>query len=146
MGYRLFITASFKGDLNKKAIESLCGIVDNAGFESFCFIRDVENYKPIFDSDKKLMISATSEIAKSDALLLQIDGSPTGRLIEAGIAYALNKPIITISTDDVPLKKTVKGITTIFIKYHSNEELEKELAKAHRYFIEQNQSRSSKDQ
>jgi nucleoside 2-deoxyribosyltransferase len=88
---KIFITASFRNGENKEEIEHLCGLVKTAGFEDFCFIRDVENYKKAFDDPQELMQRAKDEIDKSDALLIDMTDKPTGRAIEAGIAFALNK-------------------------------------------------------
>ena len=44
---KIFITASF-GDTQAE-IENLCSIIKSSGFEDFCFIRDIENYKKIFN-------------------------------------------------------------------------------------------------
>lgn len=51
---RVYITISF-GDTTKEQIEKLCSLVKSAGFEDFCFIRDVENYQQIFNNPKDLM-------------------------------------------------------------------------------------------
>lgn len=114
---RIFITASF-GD-SQKNIENLCSIVKAAGLEDFCFIRDVENYEKIFDDAKELMRKAKEEIQKSDALLIDMTEKPTGRAIEAGIAYALGKKIIVIMKKGTVVKDTVGGIANVVIEYDS---------------------------
>lgn len=112
---RIFITASF-GD-SQKNIENLCSIVKAAGLEDFCFIRDVENYKKIFDDEKELMRKAKEEIQKSDALLIDMTEKPTGRAIEAGMAYALGKKIIVIMKRGTQIKDTARGIADTIIEY-----------------------------
>lgn len=116
---RIFITAKFKQGKNKKEIEHLCNLVKQAGFEDFCFIRDVENYKKTFDDPKKLMQRAKKEIVKSDALLIDMTDKPTGRAIEAGIAYALGKKIIIIFQKGTKIKDTSKGIADLIIAYNN---------------------------
>lgn len=86
---RLFITFSFKAGENKAEIEHLSDLVKQAGFEGFVFIRDVEKYQKMFSDSKELMSRAKEEIKQSDALLIDMTYKPTGRAIEAGIAYAL---------------------------------------------------------
>ncbi|HXK36268.1 MAG TPA: hypothetical protein VJ553_01695 [Candidatus Paceibacterota bacterium] len=114
---KLFITASFKNGENKKEIERLCGLVKEAGFEDFCFIRDVENYKQMFDDPQELMQRAKDEISKSDALLIDMTDKPTGRAIEAGIAFALNKKVIVTAKKGTQIKDTTKGIANLVIEY-----------------------------
>jgi len=93
---KVFITASFKEGNNKDEIENLCSLIKESGFDDFCFIRDIENYQKMFDDPKELMIRAKEEILKSDVLLIDMTHKPTGRAIEAGIAFAQNKKIISI--------------------------------------------------
>lgn len=112
---RIYITASF-GEPKEKT-EELCRLVKTAGFEDFCFIRDVENYRKVFDKPKELMRRAKEEIQKSDILLIDVTDKPTGRAIEAGIAYALGKKIIVIMKKGVKIKDTVRGMADLIIEY-----------------------------
>lgn len=121
---RIFITASFQGVENKEEIENLCLLVKNAGFEDFCFIRDVEYYKKVFDDPKDLMQRAKEEIEKSDYLLIDMTDKPTGRAIEAGIAYALGKKIIVIMKKGTRIKDTTRGIATVIFEYEKIEDME----------------------
>ena len=112
---KLFITVSF-GD-KKEEVERICSLARSVGFEDFCFVRDVENYEKIFDNPKDLMRRAKEEIEKSDALLIDVSDKPTGRAIELGIAYALNKKIIVIMREGTPIKDTVRGVADLIIEY-----------------------------
>lgn len=125
--YKVFITASFQNGENKEEIEELCSLVKEAGFIDFCFIRDVENYQKIFDKPKDLMNRALEEIKKCDYLLIDMTDKPTGRAIEAGIAYALNKKVIVIMKKGTQIKDTTKGIATTVIEYQDIKEITPEL-------------------
>jgi nucleoside 2-deoxyribosyltransferase len=114
---KIFITASFQGGNNKKEIEYLCELIQKAGFEDFCFIRDVEKYKKIFDNPQELMQQVKDEINKSDALLIDMTTKPIGRIIEAGIAFALNKKVIVIAKKGTQMEDTTKGISNLIIEY-----------------------------
>lgn len=122
---RIFITSSF-GD-SKEEIERLCSIVKSAGFEDFSFIRDIENYQKIFNDPKELMSRAREEIEKSDALLIDMTDKPTGRAIEAGMAYALGKKIIVIMKKDTKIKDTTRGIADVVIEYDEVEDISSQL-------------------
>ncbi len=126
---KVYITASFRGADNKMAIEKLCDIVHKSGFEDFCFIRDVEKYQKIFKSPLELMQRAKDELEFCDALLMEYDGPATGRMIELGMAYALNKKIILILKEGFPLKDTVAGVADHILYYHSLEDLVDPLSK-----------------
>jgi len=112
---KIFITVSF-GESREK-IEELCSLVKSAGFEDFCFIRDIEKYQKIFNDPKQLMQKSKEEIQKSDALLIDMSEKPTGRAIEAGIAYALSKKVIVIMKEGTQIKDTTRGIADEIIEY-----------------------------
>ena len=120
---RIFITASFQGADNKEEIEHLCSLVKKSGFVDFCFIRDVEHYQKTFNDPKELMNKAKEEIEKSDYLLIDMTDKPTGRAIEAGIAYALGKKIIVIMKKGTQIKDTTRGISSLIIEYDNIDEI-----------------------
>jgi len=120
---RMFITASYKGEENREEIENLCLLVRQSGFEDFCFIRDVENYQHVFDDPRELMKKAFEEIQKSDWLLIDMTDKPTGRAIEMGMAFALNKKIVTIIKRGTIIKDTVRGVSQAIIEYGNIEEI-----------------------
>ena len=124
---KVFITASFKERKNKEEIELLCLLVKESGFQDFCFIRDIENYQKVFDDPKKLMDKAKEEIKKCDILLIDITNKPTGRAIEAGIAFAQNKKIISIMKKGTRIKDMVRGISDMVIEYEDIRDIVKPL-------------------
>jgi nucleoside 2-deoxyribosyltransferase len=127
---KIYITARFKGSAeNKDEIEKLCSAVRAAGMQDFHFIRDVENYQTgFFDTPKDLWKSALKHIAECDALLIDISDSPSGgRVVEAGIAYALNKPIYVIVKNGVQYKDFYNGIADTIIHYDNVNDISEKL-------------------
>ena len=122
---KIYITSSF-GD-SKEEIEKLCAIVKSAGFEDFSFIRDIENYQKIFEDPKDLMKRSEDEIKNCDALLIDMTDKPTGRAIEAGMAYSLGKKIIVIMKKGTAIKDTTRGIADAVIEYDVIENILPEL-------------------
>lgn len=114
---KVFITASFKEDKNRKEIEHLCSVVRTAGFDDFCFIRDVENYQKIFDNPRQLMDRAREEIKKCDVLLFDATEKSTGRAIELGIAFSNKKKIVVIMKEGTLIKDTLRGVADAIITY-----------------------------
>ena len=113
----VFITVKFKRGENKSEVEHLCSLVQQAGLEDFCFIRDVEHYQKIFNGSQELMNRALEEIRKCDALLIDMTNKPTGRAVEAGMAYAMGKKLILIMRKGTFIKDTVRGIAGVIIVY-----------------------------
>ncbi len=112
---RIYVTSSF-GD-SPAEIEELCLVVREAGLEDFNFIRDVENYGKIFIDPRDLMKRSAEEIRKSDGLLIDMTDKPTGRAIEAGMAYSLGKKVIVIMKEGTIIKDTTRGIADLIIEY-----------------------------
>lgn len=125
---RIFITVSFKNGINREEAEKLCSLVKQAGFEDFYFNRDIEKYQAIF-TPSELMKKTLEEIHKSDYLLIDMTAKPTGRAIEAGIAYALNKKVIVIMKRGTQIKDTVKGVAAEIIEYDAIREIVKPLSR-----------------
>jgi len=124
---KVFMTATFKDGENQLEIEHLCFLIKESGFQDFCFIRDIENYQKMFDDPKELMNKSKEEIEKCDVLLIDMTNKPTGRAIEAGIAFAQNKKIISIMKKGTQIKDTVRGISNIIIEYDQIEDIVKPL-------------------
>ncbi len=113
---RIYVTSSFGDD--RDTVEYLCSLVKRAGFEDMSFIRDVENYEiNKFKDAKELMKCSMEEIEKSDGLLIDMTDKPTGRAIEAGMAYALNKKILVIMKQGTTIKDTTRGIADLIVEY-----------------------------
>lgn len=125
---KVYITASFKGSDNREEIEHMCSLVKESGFEDFCFVRDVENYEKVFDNAHKLMQRAKQEIAKCDVLLIEYDGPGHGRMVELGIAFALDKKIILLTKEGNYVKETIRGVTDGFIEYQNLEDITEPLS------------------
>lgn len=83
----------------------------------------MENYQHIFNDPKELMKRALEEIKLSDWLLIDMTDKPTGRAIEAGIAFTLNKKIVVIMKKGTNIKETIRGISQAVIEYDSIDEI-----------------------
>lgn len=119
------MTARFKSDENKADIEKLCEIARKAGFDDFCFIRDIEKYqRGVFSSAHELMVRAREELLKCDALLIDLSDNPGGgRVIEAGIAFGHGKPVIVIAKRGTKIGVPMTGIATLVIEYEDIEDI-----------------------
>lgn len=121
---KLYITLTFHGFGNdQEAAEHLCALVKTAGWEDFCFIRDVENYQKKFDSPKDLMQRAREEILNCDGLMIDITEQSPGKIIEAGIAFSSGKKIIVLVKKGLAVRETVKGIADAVIEYEQLEDI-----------------------
>jgi len=125
---KICITTRFRGAENKGDIVSLSAAVRAAGLEDFSFIRDIENYQKTFDDPKALWQRTREEIKKCDALLIDVSDQPSGgRVIEAGIAFALDMPIVVLVKEGLHYKDIYNGIGTCIIRYNTYEDITKGL-------------------
>jgi len=124
---KVYITATYKEGENRNEIEKLCSIVNGAGFDDFCFIRDIENYRKVFSNPKELMNRAREEITKCDALLFDATEKSTGRLIEVGMAFSNDKKIIVIMKEGTTIKDTLRGVANAVITYKNIEDIQENL-------------------
>jgi nucleoside 2-deoxyribosyltransferase len=125
---KVYVTARFKGDENKSEIEQLCRAVQKSGMQDFCFVRDVENYRKTFDNPKELWTRALQEIKNCDALLIDVSDAPSGgRVVEVGIAYALNLPIFVAARKDTNFKELYSGVATKILSYDRYDDITPQL-------------------
>ena len=125
---KVYIATRYKGAENRHEVEQLSKAVRNAGLHDFSFVRDVENYKQTFDDPKELWRRAYDEIGACDAFLVDVSDNPTGgRLVEAGMAYAMGKTVIVIKRHGVHHKQLFDGIARTVITYDNYEDLAKQL-------------------
>lgn len=126
---KVYVTTRFEGATqNRHEIDALCHAVKEAGMQDFNFIRDIEHYKHTFDDPKELWERAYDELGACDALLVDVSDHPTGgRIVEAGMAYALRKPIIVVKKHGIQHKALFDGIATKIIEYDTYKDLTKQL-------------------
>lgn len=122
---KVYVTARFKGATEQReSIEALCQAVHDAGMEDFCFIRDIEHYEKLFDDPKELWIRSLEELRDCDALLIDVSDLPTtGRVIEAGMAWSMQKPIFVLARHDIAYKDAYDGIAALVIRYDTLQDI-----------------------
>lgn len=102
---------------NKELIETISERLFQQGIESCCLSRDIEDWGNIILSPEELMKFAFEHILQSDFIVMEMSEKGVGLGIEAGYAYANNKPIIVLINDKCKLSKTMKGIAKEVISY-----------------------------
>lgn len=120
---KIYITMKFKFWENKNEIEELSKFIRDSWHIDFCFIRDIENYKKIFNNSYELMLRAKEEIQNCDALLIDYDWPGTWRIVELWMAYALWKKVILIAKKWTFIKETIEWVTDLIIEYEKLEDI-----------------------
>lgn len=123
---RCYITSRFKNAAAEKAaILALCDAVHNAGFEDVSFIRDIEQFNPRhFSSQREVWAAALELLSTCDCLFIDVTDAPSGgRIVEAGMAFALGLPIYVAVQGEAEYKSFYDGIATAVIRYTTLDDL-----------------------
>lgn len=126
----MYVTSRFKDAAdNKDDVERLCLAVRAAGYTDFSFIRDVEQFNPRhFETQKKVWVAALAHLRDCDALLVDVSDAPSGgRVVELGMAFALEKPIYVICKKGIAHKDFYKGVAAKIIEYETVEDITEHL-------------------
>lgn len=114
---------------NRKKIEEILKTIETKGHETYCVVRDMEEWGDREYQPDQLMKKTFEQIDKADILLIEFSEKGTGLGIEAGYGYAKSKQIIIIAKEGAEISKTLKGISTKIITYRDIKELEPKLHK-----------------
>lgn len=112
---------------NRKKIEEVLNILESRGYETYCVVRDMEEWGEHQYQPELLMKETFEQIAKADLLLIEFSEKGTGLGIEAGYGYAKSKPIIVIAKEGSDISTTLKGISREIITYKIISEIEEKL-------------------
>lgn len=114
---------------NRENIEEILSLLESKGYETYCVVRDMEDWGDYQYQPEQLMKETFEQIDKADILLIEFSEKGTGLGIEAGYGYAKSKPIIIIAKEGAEISKTLEGISTKIIAYRDINDLESKLHK-----------------
>lgn len=121
----IFVATSFKHqETMRDMLNAIHQTILDNGYNPFIFI---DHYK--FDvSETELMMQTSFEhIRACDIFIAELTHKVVGVGIEAGYAFAQNKPIIYLHQDGAPLSTTLTGIANYRIGYANVSDLSKKL-------------------
>ncbi|MBE7472337.1 MAG: nucleoside 2-deoxyribosyltransferase [Anaerolineae bacterium] len=108
---------------NRELIQNIAAGLEQAGFETVCIARDVEQWGQIHFTPAELMQRSFAEIEASDVVVVELTEKGVGVGIEAGYAYAKGLPIITIARKGADISATLQGISQKLFLYDDTDEL-----------------------
>jgi 2'-deoxynucleoside 5'-phosphate N-hydrolase len=120
---KAFLAIKFEQANNTELIDNISQALENCGVETFCFVRDFEKYGNVALSPEDLMKKAFEYIKTSDILIVELSKKAVGIGIEAGYAYALGIPILTIAKKGSDISSTLEGISNSCFLYDNLDEL-----------------------
>ncbi len=108
---------------NRKLIEDISESLKENGVETVIMARDFEDWGNKTYSPEELMRLSFKQIDDCDILILEFSEKGTGLGIEAGYAYAKNKPIYVVAVSGSEISTTLKGIVNLIIFYSDPKEV-----------------------
>ena len=105
------------GGANRARIERVCAVLEAAGIESVCVIRDLEQWGQMHFEPDELMRRSFELLEGCDLLLVELTEKGVGVGIEAGYAHAKGIPVVTIAEAGADISETLRGISREVLKY-----------------------------
>ena len=125
---KAYLAIKFKEDnSNREIIESISNVLGGLGIEVISMARDYEKWGELVFTPSELMEKTFKEIDLSDLLIIEFSEKGVGLGIEAGYAYAKQKPIIVIAKEGSDISSTLKGIAKDVIFYINAEDLKNKI-------------------
>jgi len=121
---KAYLVIKFKEDnSNQKTIEDISALFKKMNIEIISMARDYEKWGEVKFTPLELMQKTFQIIDSSDLLIVEFSEKGVGIGIEAGYAYAKQKPIFVIAKEGSDVSNTLKGIAKDVIFYNNPEEL-----------------------
>ncbi len=121
---KAYLAIKFHEDYkNRNLIEQISSALEVAGFKSTVMVRDYEKWGKIQFTPVELMELTFKLIDEANLLVVEFSEKGTGLGIEAGYAYASNKPIIVIAKRSSEISLTLSGIAREIHFYDDPKEL-----------------------
>lgn len=114
---------------NRPIVQAISDALQKHGCDSYCVARDLEHWGKTQFSAEDLMQRSFAAIEGCDFVLVELSEKGVGLGIEAGYAYAIGKPIVTLAQTDCDISTTLSGISSYTDRYDSAT-LEARLARA----------------
>lgn len=114
----------------RNMLEDISLTIENIGYGTFVFVRDIQNWKPGNINPKEIMNIATKEMKKCDIILSILGDKEKGEgmLIESGYMKALGRKLIVASSPE-SRGILIKGLADEIVEYKDLGDLKEKLKK-----------------
>lgn len=114
----------------QKRLEEVSNIIEELGYQSFIFVRDMQQWKPGGMEPQEIMKNALEQMKKCDAIISIIETQEKGEglLIESGMMKGLGKKVIVASSPE-GRGFLLKGIADEAFEFKDMDEFKKKLGK-----------------
>lgn len=121
---RVFLSIKYHPDMRNRAlIEAISAALRVGGMDTICVVRDLEAWGTVAYTPQALMEATFAAIHQCALVLVELSEKGVGVGIEAGYAYARQKPIVVLAPTGADLSSTLAGIATLVVRYNSHDDL-----------------------
>ena len=121
---KAFLAIKFKeNNSNREVIENISAVLKRMDIETIIMVRDYEKWGEVKFTSTELMLKTFELINSSDLLIVEFSEKGVGLGIEAGYAYAKQKPIFVIAKEGSDISSTLRGVAKDVIIYNNFKEL-----------------------
>lgn len=121
---KVFYSVKYFEDMgNRQHIENMIGILHQLGYETYCVVRDAEQWGKVSLDSRALMQLTFAQIRASNWVLVDLGEKGVGLGIEAGYAHACDIRVAAIAPAGQEISTTLRGIATACCNYQNEEAL-----------------------
>jgi nucleoside 2-deoxyribosyltransferase len=115
---QLFLSIKYHADQRNRAqTEAILSVLEQAGHQTCCVVRDVEQWGKFAFTPAELMARTFAAIEASDAVIVEETEKGVGLGVEAGYAYARGIPVIVVAPPGADVSETLQGIALSVQRY-----------------------------
>ncbi len=138
---KIYLGIKFYADLqNAPLVERVTKILETYGHDVYCVVRDLEQWGKVSFTAQELMTQSFGAIRESDLVLIELSKKGVGLGIEAGYAFAVGKPLVTIAQAGKDVSGTLRGISRAVFAYETDDDLKRVAASLERFGIRETPS------
>ena len=109
---------------NREVIEEISEVLTRCGVTSFCVARDLEKWGAVKLEARDLMRRTFDLIDGCDFAIIELSEKGVGLGIEAGYAYAIGIPVVTVAKRGSDVSETLRGVSNHVFFYDEVSDLE----------------------
>ncbi len=121
---QIYLAIKFHPDnQNQPLIEAISNHLSSQGHSVICAVRDFEKWGTKTFEPQELLFKAFEAIENSDAVLIEATEKGMGVGIEAGFAFARNKPVMTVAKHGSDISINLRSLSSKVISYSEVREI-----------------------
>lgn len=102
---------------NKELVDNIAEALEQKGYETVCFIRDMEKGGSVNFEPAQMMQMVFEKISQCDLFVVDISEKGVGLGIASGLAYSKGIPVVVVAKNGSDIPTTLRGIANKVLFY-----------------------------